>query len=504
MKTEIPEVFYKTLFDNADDGMLIVDLVTKKFLECNKSISQMLGWSQDEIKIKLKIPDIHPAKDLPYVLSQFERQARGKLGENIIAENMPVLRRDGSVFYADITASRANFDGKECMLGIFRDITERRKAEEELKESKAKEEALLMSIGDGVVAVDKVGKIILVNKIAEELLGRSRQELIGLLCDEIPLFDETGAIVKVEERPLNQVLSSGISIRKTYTNSPYYCSRKDKTIFPIAFTVTPVIFGNEVIGAIKIFRDITHEKEIDKAKSEFISLASHQLRSPTTAINWYAEMLLGNDVGALNEKQREYLQEIHFGNQRMIDLVNALLSISRIEMGTFAVQSEPMDIIVEVESVLRELATQIKEKNLVIEKKYQQPAIGIESDPKLVRIIFQNLLSNAVTYTLPKGKITLVIKDTNVRGLVQIEVADTGCGIPVANQNKVFQKFYRADNAQTIKPDGNGLGLYITKAIVQALGGNISFKSEEGRGTTFSLTIQGRGIAKKESDKKSN
>jgi hypothetical protein len=243
------------------------------------------------------------------------------------------------------------------------------------------------------------------------------------------------------------------------------------------------------------FRDVTKEREIDKSKNEFISLVSHQLRTPTTSINWYSEMLLDEEIGTLNEKQKEYLKEIHHGNQRMIDLVNALLSVSRIELGTFVIQSKTIDMAMIADDVLAELQTEIDKKGLEFEKIYKNNIPGIKNDKKLIWIIFQNLLSNAVSYTPPKGKISIKIK--KIKTNIHIEIKDNGYGIPESAQPKIYTKFFRATNASAVKPDGTGLGLYITKSLVEALGGTISFKSKEGSGTIFYVNIPSQNTSNK-------
>lgn len=375
---------------------------------------------------------------------------------------------------------------------VFEDLSEEK---EKLEIAKAKEEAILFSIGDGLLATDEKGNILLINKAAENLLGKNRKAVTGKFFFEVILAeDEKGQVISLEKQPVSMALATGTTTTTT-AGLTYYYVRGDKTKFPVAITVTPVILGEKVIGTIEVFRDITREKEIDRAKSEFVSLASHQLRTPTTAISWFSEMLLGGDVGALNEKQKSYLEEIYHGNKKMIDLVNALLSVSRIELGTFAIEPGPANIPIIANDVLEELQTQINEKNLEIRKKYEKTTTVIQSDPKLIRIIFQNLLSNAVAYTPAKGNISIGIKRAGAG--VRVEIGDSGYGIPESEQSKIYTKFFRADNARKVRPDGTGLGLYITKSIVEVLGGTIDFKSKEGKGTVFSVNMPSRSTARK-------
>ncbi|MES2437073.1 MAG: ATP-binding protein [Patescibacteria group bacterium] len=253
---------------------------------------------------------------------------------------------------------------------------------------------------------------------------------------------------------------------------------------------------NNPIKLLGTTQNITKEREIDRAKTEFVSLASHQLRTPLSTINWYAEMLLAGDAGKLTPDQTQYIQEIYTGNQRMVELVNALLNVSRIDLGTFAVEPEPTDITKISESLLTELIPMIKTREVMVDKKYAENIPLISLDPKLIRIVLQNLLTNAIKYTPPKGNVTIDI--SNNKSSLQIKVADTGYGIPKAQQSKIFSKLFRADNVREKETDGTGLGLYIVKSIIEQSGGKISFKSEENKGTVFTVTLPLKGMKKKE------
>ncbi len=234
-------------------------------------------------------------------------------------------------------------------------------------------------------------------------------------------------------------------------------------------------------------QNLAEMKEIDKAKTEFVSLASHQLRTPLTSISWFTEMLLGHEVGELNAKQRDYLREVYTQNRRMIGLVDDLLNSSRIDMGTLAIEPKPTDLADVCESVIKELDPLIRERKMNVEKKYEQGMPSVEVDPELVRIVFQNLLSNAVKYTPAEGKVSVAISCSGRS--VAIEIADNGYGIPKKQQSKIFTKMFRADNIRDKETDGTGLGLYIVKAIVKESGGKIEFESEENVGTTFSVYL---------------
>lgn|GEM_PF-1004506 len=238
----------------------------------------------------------------------------------------------------------------------------------------------------------------------------------------------------------------------------------------------------------KMETSLAKSQELDRAKTEFVGLASHQLRTPLTAVSWFTEMLLKKDFGNLNEKQADYLGEIYAGNQRMIDLVDDLLNTSRIDMGTISAKLELVNLSEAMESVLSEFSPQISQKNLNIEKKFSRNLPRVLIDPEHLGIVFQNILSNAVKYTSAKGKIAVEMRRQNSHILVKI--ADNGWGIPAAQQKKIFTKLFRADNVRKKDTEGTGLGLYIARAIIKKSGGKIWFESKENKGTTFYIALK--------------
>lgn len=361
------------------------------------------------------------------------------------------------------------------------------KPSREPKKFESNHESVLMGIGYGVVTVDRKRKITYANTSFEEMTGWKAQEIIGKSIDEIiPREDASGKRVSFDELVLVQVFSGQKFVADV--SNPFYYIRKDKSRFPASAIVTPIIQNKKIVGAVEVFREISKEKEIDRAKTEFVSLASHQLRTPLSTVNWYCEMLLDGDVGVITLDQRKYLEEIYSGNQRMVDLVNTLLDVSRIELGTFFIESKLTDVIKITQSVINEQKVQIKEKKIVCSSLFEKDVPLIHTDPKLIRMVLQNLLSNAIKYTPNEGVITIslaVHSDNNVL----ITITDTGYGIPEDQKEKIFTKFFRADNVLGKDTEGTGLGLYIAKSIIVRAGGELWFESEENKGTVFYATL---------------
>jgi PAS domain S-box-containing protein len=232
--------------------------------------------------------------------------------------------------------------------------------------------------------------------------------------------------------------------------------------------------------------DIHEQKELERIKTEFLSLASHQLRSPLSNLKWYIDFLLTRRSKQMTEEVQGYLHKMYRRNADMAELVNTLLNLSRIEMGRIKIEKETADITEIAKSVVEELESEATEKKIALETAYSGDTV-METDRKLVRIILQNLLSNAFRYTLEGGSVQLRILASSSK--VRMEVEDTGVGIPPDEQNNIFSKLYRATNAKKIEANGNGIGLYMCKELVENMGGEISFMSKEGEGTTFFVDL---------------
>lgn len=259
------------------------------------------------------------------------------------------------------------------------------------------------------------------------------------------------------------------------------------------FVITHAVFeeapGKNLI--IEAFRDVTREREIDRARSQFFSLTSHELRGPLASWKWSLDALLGGKIGALNERQKEYLAMLQKGTQHLIDLVSDLLSISRLETGKEAVLIQPLDFTAAAEEALRDLAPRVAEKKINVEKIYAPDLAPVPADQKLLLIIFENLLGNAVKFTPESGRVLLAIRKQGEE--IVIEVADTGRGISEADRPKIFTRFFRGENAA--KEEGTGLGLSMVKSIVEQYGGKIWFASEgEGKGAAFFVSFPLSGM----------
>ena len=355
---------------------------------------------------------------------------------------------------------------------------------------------MIASVGDGLAVVDKGGKILMLNPAAAKMLKLSAQDVVGKdYIETVPAADNDGQIIPREKRSLNVVLSSGQSFTNHTAN---YYVRSDGTKFPGAITTSPIIFENNIIGAIITFRDITHEKEVDRMKTEFLSLASHQLRTPLSAIRWFVEILLSGDAGPLNREQREFLGNVDESTNRMVALINDLLNITRIESGRIIIDPKPTDLGKLIEGIMAEVKSKYLAKSQKIILSIHPKLDKINVDPNLVRAVYLNLINNSIKYTPAGGEITIFISRKG--DYILSQVTDNGVGIPQAEQKRVFQKFFRGRNIVKKVVEVTGLGLYLVKAIIESSNGKIYFKSEENKGTTFWFTVPASGILAKKGE----
>lgn len=363
----------------------------------------------------------------------------------------------------------------------------------------AKFQMAVSSTSEHIVITDNNGVIIFANKAVSKTTGFSNKEVIGkkagskdLWGGQMPpdFYKKLWDTVCKHKKPFVGVINN---------------KKKNGVPYVAAAIISPILDeNNEVIYIVATERDITKEAEVDKAKTEFVSLASHQLRTPLSAINWYTEMILNGDAGKITSDQRKYLDEIYKGNKRMVDLVNSLLNVSRLDLGTFEIDPKPTVIHEVCADVFEEMEHTIEEKKQKLIINCPGDALKISVDPKLMRIIIQNLVSNAVKYTPEGGTITVGLKynKKDEKNTYVITVSDSGYGIPKNQQSNIFEKLFRADNVRAMDAEGTGLGLYIIKAILDEAGGKISFKSTENKGTTFTVVLPKDGMKQKTGTKK--
>lgn len=356
-------------------------------------------------------------------------------------------------------------------------------------EQRAEAEALFTSIGDGAISTDEFGRITRVNPAAQQLLGYSEEELIGTW------FPKKIVAVTAEDKPINLIdrpITKAFLNGKPISEKTYYRCKNGQKI-ALAINASPILLNGKPLGAIEVFRDITLEQEIDRMKSEFISLASHQLRTPLSAIKTYTHMLYDGYSGDLNAAQKKSLSTIIGASDRMNELISTLLNITRMESGTIGITPKMLRIDKIAEEVIKELTLTASGKSIILSASTKGKGnTAIKTDSLIVKEIMTNLVSNAIKYTPESGSVRLVVRPQAAN--IAVDIIDSGWGIPKDSQDQVFSKFFRAQNIVKRETTGTGLGLYLVKGLIDALGGRISFVSDEDKGTTFSFSLPRTGI----------
>jgi len=344
-------------------------------------------------------------------------------------------------------------------------------------------ESLFASIGDGAIATDEFGKIMRINSSALPILGFPTSDVLGEWFPRtIIAVKENGEPIDLIDRVITRVFLTG----KAISEKAYYL-RKNGQRVPISQTVSPIILEGRPVGAIVIFRDVTLEYEIDRMKSDFISLASHQLRTPLTSINMYSQMLNAGYMGELTKQQHAPLRNIIDAGKRMSQLINTLLNITRIESGTIIINQKHVDMNTLSKEVIDELMLEAIDKNIKLSLHKTKRPLMVHTDQVLMKEILTNLVANAIKYTSKGGRVSVELSGRARTAL--FSVTDTGVGIPRYSQSKIFSKFFRAPNVMQRETSGTGLGLYMVKGMADRLGASVWFESEVGKGSTFYLSL---------------
>jgi signal transduction histidine kinase len=358
-----------------------------------------------------------------------------------------------------------------------------------LLEERNHREAILNNLTDGIVEYDSNSRIILINPRAEDLLQIRFSEIQNKVItpDTANKEPHLRGLVELMYPALAAYASSVKDIPDS--NAKIMSVHISKLDLRLAVTLTQVFDNqNQLVGFLKIIHDVSREELISRVKSEFVSVVAHQLRTPLSAVKWSMRLLLDGDIGELTIKQLEVLQRGYNTNERMIKLVNDLLNAARIEEGKFGYEFKEIDLVSFFEKLIDGYKLEAKRRGLdLLFVKEIDNLLDAYVDEERLTLAINNLLDNAVKYTEPGGKIKLKLGKSG--NFAEIEISDNGVGIPNKEIKRVFSKFFRASNVTRLETDGTGLGLFIVRNIVKRHGGEISFVSEEKKGTTFTITL---------------
>jgi PAS domain S-box-containing protein len=447
------------IIESMRDGVIVLD-ARRRIVDLNPAAQKLLGRPVSQIIG-------HPSHQ---VLAAWP--ALAEYTQDIIETHAEIaMNREGIQRFFDLRISplRGLRGGSVGWLVVLRDITDRKQAESELK-------AILESIADGVIVFDAAGRATIANTATTDLLGIRADEIIGADIREVMV----GIVAQVEQAVINAALGSNAESRSS-VKIPW----GQKTL---SVSAAPVLLDSgEVTGSVAVFRDFTHEAEVDRMKSTFVSIASHELRAPLSAILGYAEMLKEDIFGPLTDEQYDAVKRVLANTNQMVSLANNLLDQARMEAGELSLTPttfSPASLVDGVREMM-EITAHTKNLDLVSHVASDVP-LEITGDLQRLQQILVNLTSNAIKFT-GEGRVALraYMPDPDHWALA---VADTGCGISEEGQKIIFEPFRRGkDVAQ--KYGGAGLGLSIAKQLVELMGGEIQLESEVGRGSTFTVVL---------------
>ena len=354
-----------------------------------------------------------------------------------------------------------------------------------------KSDAVINAIDDGVLAISKDGNVELINPSAQQIIGWDQGDALGLNWKSIlKLVTSDGKDVEDLENPIAQSLSKN---QPTHNDKLFLLTSSEKRIL-VSIVSSPV--GTDGEGIIVVFRDITKEKAEEREQAEFISTASHEMRTPVASIEGYLGLALNPATAHIDEKARDFITKAHESAQHLGRLFQDLLDISKVEDGRMKNNPKVINVNEFLKDIFDGLATKASEKQLNYifmpdivgesKEKSLQPIFYANIDPDHFREVVSNLIENAIKYT-PSGEV--VVNITGDDKQISVSVKDSGIGIPAEDIPHLFQKFYRVDNSDTREIGGTGLGLYLSRRLAEAMSGNLRVESKYKEGSTFYLEI---------------
>jgi PAS domain S-box-containing protein len=479
-RERVKNLFQSTL-DNMREGFQIIGF-NWRYLYVNDAVARQGKNSKEEL-LGRTMMEVYPGIEKTNFFGFLRRCMNDRIPHSM--ENEFVFP-DGTRGWFALKMEPIN----EGVLILSVDISEQKEDQKELARDKAEAEALLDSIGDGIIATDPKGRIILVNNAFEEQLGFAEEELLGKNSfEKLLMEDEKSSVLSEKDWPLSKALRTGKKV-----TAIHYLVRKNGTKFLARVTASPILINKKIGGAIKVFHDITQEKEVDEMKNEFISLVSHELRTPLSAIKGFVSMINDGDYGKIDKSLVKPFHHITLSTDRLIKIVNEMLDVSRIEANKvelsktlFYVDEAVIEIIETFRPLSARQGLKLVKGEIIHERVY--------ADRDKVIEILSNLISNAIKFT-EKGSVKVYMAAE--KGSIVVYVKDSGVGIDKKDQQKLFNKFEQLKYKKSEGSSGAGLGLYISRELARIMGGDIWIeRSEPGKGSIFALRLPLRKVGSK-------
>lgn len=460
-----------------DDGLWDWNLVTNSVYYAERW-KAMLGYRADELEPHIAAFErlLHP-DDRERVAADKDRYLAGDAPS--YRSEFRLLHKNGHWVHilARGSAARSAEGVPVRMVGTHLDLTERVLMESRLADAERRQREILEQSVQGFYQATENGRLLMVNPALASILDYEGP--LGML-DEWPGFWDRACL----DAPRRAEYLHAMHTTGFVTGFEYRLRTRTGRIIWVAENARAVLNQDGSCNYYEGFiEDITQRKEAEQLKTDFVSFVTHQLRTPLSGIRWMLDLARQNEV---DEETASFLADAYSSAERLIGLVNDLLDIGRLESGRLISSPEPVDLASAFDSILADLAPLVASKSLDV----QRTSLSVPpvlADPQLARQALLNLISNAVKYTPDGGRVTIEARLHD--GLVSCAVGDSGIGIPATSQARLFEKFYRAENASTIDTEGTGLGLYLVRLIAERSGGTITCASVEGQGSTFTLTL---------------
>ncbi|MGB0388086.1 MAG: PAS domain S-box protein [Ardenticatenaceae bacterium] len=455
---------FSNLFHYSNDAIFIHDL-EGQILDVNQKVLSQFGYTRAEI-LSSQIFALHP----PEALQAFREAFEHIYCNGFVKFEIEFKKKNGETFPAEVSASLFEIAGKNVVQEMVRDITERKRAEQKLS-------SVLNTVGEGIITIDSASTIVMVNQEVQNIFGYQQEELINqklqILMPKEYRQTHQAAMKRYLHTGIGELLGQRIEMEGL---------RKDGSIFPLEIHLAETKIGERLFFTAAV-RDITERHELNKMRDNFVSTVSHELRTPLASVMGFTETILGERPGPLTRLQRRFLENSYKSSERLLKLIEELLTVSRIQQGSLRLHKRPFWPPEAIQNVKEMLISIANSKSVQLSLDNQWPiAEEFIGDRDRLEQVVTNLIGNAIKFT-PEGQ-RVWVESYKTDDFWHFQVCDEGIGIPESDLPHLFERFYRASNATEAQIQGTGLGLYICKAIISEHSGQIGLDSEVGVGTT--------------------
>jgi len=469
----VSEMKFRKLFEENNDAIFIADPKTRMLIDCNRKAEQMMECPRAEI-LNIHIEELNPEANMGGEIAKGLKNSSAGEMPHVESE---IFTKKGKKVPVLVSPTFVDLNGVPILMVVVKDISEQKKSEKALRESESLYRALIETTNTGYVVIDSKGIALDANDEYARLTGReSPKEIIGK-----PVVEWTAEHDK--ERNAQEVKKC---FEKGYVrNLEIDYVHPDGTFLPIEINAT-VITSQKGVQVLTICRDISERKEAEKVKTEFLSVTSHELRTPITPMKAQLQMVLQGYLGNITDEQKKSLGIVLRNTDHLDRLISDILDISKLQSGAIKYIFSPANLGAIVEDAVETMKIKANSKNITLEAKTEQVPEMVLDASRISQVLI-NLVNNAIKFTPPGGSIKVEVKKGETEATVK--VVDTGIGISPEDQQKLFRPFVQLDSGISRKYEGSGLGLAICKGIVVNHGGKIWIESEAGKGAAFIFTL---------------